>query len=40
MMGGARLDHRVYIWRNARGQGRWPRREEWRFILLGRWPGF
>jgi hypothetical protein len=39
-MFGARFDHRVWIWRRARAERRWPCREEWRFIVLGRWPGF
>jgi hypothetical protein len=26
------------VWRYIRLDGRWPTREEWRFLILGRWP--
>lgn len=40
MMFGAPLSHRAFIWRHARKHGRWPYRDEWRFIIIGKWPGF
>jgi hypothetical protein len=36
----AKPSHRRYIWREARRQDRWPTRDEWRFIIVGRWAGF
>ncbi len=37
---GASLAHRRMIWNRARRVGLWPTRDEWRFIILGRWKGF
>lgn len=39
MLGGAKFSHRRYIWRTARETAN-PSREQWRYILLGRWSGF
>lgn len=34
------MDRRRYVWRCARAEGRWPGREEWRYLIIGRWKGF
>lgn len=36
----ASWSHRQYVYRCARVEGRRLSRDEWKFILSGRWPGF
>lgn len=36
----ATLEARRYVWGYVRAAGRWPTRDEWHYILIGRWRGF
>jgi hypothetical protein len=37
-MSRATIPARRYVWRYIRLDRRWPTLEEWRFLILGRWP--